>query len=198
MGLLIKNYLKKDLVNEAEKYFFQPLKMGHTTFKPKELIGADVVPTEEDGWRPGLVHKEVHDEVTWKLQQEFFPGIAGLFSTTKDINKFLKMLLDNGQAGGKKYFEPETIKLMSEKQFSGQEKLSPFGWEPGQKSASSSLESRPLLFGKTGFTGCFVDVDLESEIAIVFLSNRIYPKRPTTKDDFIKIREQICEIVFGK
>ncbi len=86
-------------------------------------------------------------------------GHAGLFSTAPDILNFLEALLQD-----------ELPAILS-----GAQKG--LGWHRAEEWFAGSHASRDA-FGKTGFTGTSVVVDIERGAGLVILSNRIYPKRP--------------------
>jgi len=52
-------------------------------------------------------------------------------------------------------------------------------------------------FGKTGFTGTSVALDMEKGIGLVILSNRTYPFRPKNMSAIATVRADIAAIVFS-
>ena len=56
----------------------------------------------------------------------------------------------------------------------------------------------PKVFGKTGFTGTSIMVDVDNKRALVILSNRTYPKRPENDDAIYAFRRDIAEIVWNR
>ncbi len=139
----------------AQKYLFEPLKMTRTTFFPS---AADCAPTEIDG--RGEVRGFPHDESAYAFAKAgLAAGHAGLFSTAPDILNFLEALL----RGDYPYI------------VHGAE--AGLGWqlrEPYFMGTHAGVRT----FGKTGFTGTDVVVDIARGIAFVILSNRTYPQRP--------------------
>ncbi|MCQ2252911.1 MAG: beta-lactamase family protein, partial [Bacteroidales bacterium] len=55
----------------------------------------------------------------------------------------------------------------------------------------------PNTYGHTGFTGTCAWVDPDSGIIIVFLCNRIHPSQDNKKLNTMKIRQKICNAVYG-
>jgi len=88
---------------------------------------------------------------------------------------FVQMLLNDGVYAGRRYLSARTIR-----QFVGTrpENRRYLGWDfrSPEGSSSGSMFS-PSAFGHTGFTGTSVWVDPERRIAVVFLTNRVYPTR---------------------
>jgi len=68
------------------------------------------------------------------------------------------------------------------------------GWE---LSAPWMGEERMEMFGKTGFTGTMVACDIKKGVGIVLLSNRTYPKRPSTGDAINAQRRKLVAAVFA-
>lgn len=159
LGLVVERALGESLDALAQKYFFDPLKMSHTTFFPNvRLTKSNISPTEVDVY--GEVRGIVHDEsarVFAKAGRAV--GHAGLFSNAPDILNILEALLQG------KY--PSVVE-------GAQRGL---GWQTAEPWFSGSHIGKNA-FGKTGFTGTSVLVDIERGIALVILSNRTYPKRP--------------------
>jgi methyl acetate hydrolase len=52
----------------------------------------------------------------WRPQPDFEAGGAGLYGTAGDYLKFIRMLLNRGQADGRALLKPETVALMSQNQ----------------------------------------------------------------------------------
>jgi CubicO group peptidase (beta-lactamase class C family) len=52
-------------------------------------------------------------------------------------------------------------------------------------------------FGKTGFTGCLILVNLDLGSALVILSNHIHPKRPQNFKAINDFRRAAADLVFG-
>lgn len=197
LGLVVEKILGDSLDNLGQQYFFEPLKMTRTSFNPLKKFSKDeIVPTEIQEWRGGLVHGEVHDESAHTLNKMKSVGSAGLFSTAPDLLNFLGMLLNKGTLDGKKYFSPEIIDQMYTNQIPEIKEFAGLGWEINQPHYMG-VNCSDKIFGKTGFTGCVVMCDIQKEIAIVILSNYTYPVR---KPDFAlmnKLRSTIADIVLS-
>jgi CubicO group peptidase (beta-lactamase class C family) len=194
LTILINKITGKSVDALGEELFFRPLEMNNTTFHPEKFEKDLIVPTEFDSWRKKLIHGEVHDEGAYALGKQYKMGHAGLFSTVPDLLKFLEMLLNNGLMISQQYFKPETIKKMYTVATTETEQKTSMGWEIGCDSLWGNLDS-PKTFGKTGFTGCLVVCNLEKEIGVVILSNRIHPYRPSNANSINKARKAICDCI---
>ena len=172
MGLVAEKISGKKLNILMEEYFFTPLKMSRTTFGPLEKFSkGEIVPTEMDDWRGGLVHGQVHDESAYTLQKTgVCLGAAGLFSTVPDLLKFAEMTLNA-------------------------DKYSGLGWEHNESIRMGKYA--PEIIGKSGFTGCMIMLNKTKNTSLVILSNSIYPKRPVDAKSRNSVRRDVADIVFG-
>lgn len=174
LGIVLERIAEVSIAESAQTYFFDPLKMGHTTFFP---TASDCAPTEiQDG---EMIQGVVHDESARVFAKERRSvGHAGLFSTASDLLLFLEPLM-NGEF-------PAILK--------GAEKG--LGWEKNAAHFMGNYTSHDT-FGKTGFTGTSIIVDRKKDTALVILSNRTYPIRPPNSSAINTFRRDIADIVFG-
>jgi CubicO group peptidase (beta-lactamase class C family) len=157
LSLILERVTGKPLDVVADEAFFTPLGMKHTTFHPD----TSAVPTEYDRWRARIVQGEVHDESAFVLKNLHIPGSAGLFSSVNDLTLFIQMLLK----GGEGYFSRSMVESMG----------TGLGWEVARPYMGEGATAH--TFGKRGFTGCFVLVDVEKQLGVVFLANTTFPRR---------------------
>lgn len=184
VGKIIEKVTEKSLDEFCRDEIFIPLGMSSTFYNPSAGIKNNIAPTEYDNyWRMRQLQGEVHDETAFLLGG--VAGHAGLFSTAGDLSKLLKVLLNNGVHNGKKFIQAETVTLFTRKYSSLSSRA--LGWDT--KSAEGSSAGKffgKFSFGHTGYTGTSVWADPERKIAVVFLTNRVYPTRNNTK--IIKVR----------
>lgn len=196
LGLVVERIFKETLDKLGEKYFFGPLKMTQTSFDPlRKLEKEEIVPTEIQEWRGGLVQGEVHDESAYVLRQKMAVGSAGVFSTVPDLLNFLEMFLNDGSFRDKKYFSPEIVKQIQTNQLADIGQYAGLGWELNQPRYMGKHCSAKT-FGKTGFTGCVCVCDIERGVGFVILSNYTYPTRKPDATPINKFRSAIADIVF--
>ncbi len=89
----------------------------------------------------------------------------------------MQMIMNGGYYGGKQYIHPSTIRLFTSRQ--GTNSTRALGWDTktmGGYSTAGTLFG-PQSFGHTGFTGTSIWVDPDKKIAVIFLTNRVYPTR---------------------
>ncbi|HSX02574.1 MAG TPA: serine hydrolase domain-containing protein [Candidatus Saccharimonadia bacterium] len=195
LGWIIERICGRPLDEVAAERFFGPLEMAHTTFRPETLPGAVIAPTEIDD--RGEVCGQVHDEAAWALRQAGqVAGNAGLFSTAPDLLRFAEMLLAGGRLDGRRCLSAETVARIPVNQVAELGACAGLGWELGQP-AFMGARGSDRLFGKTGFTGCFILIDPVKQAALVLLSNRIHPQRPPNREAINAVRRAIADLVFG-
>jgi beta-N-acetylhexosaminidase len=179
LGALVEKLAGIPLNAYFRREFAEPLHLAGTMFRPDSSLLGRIAPTEVDSaWRGGLVHGVVHDENACFLGG--VAGHAGLFSTASDLAVFAQMLLNRGAYGGRRYISEGTIYEFLARRRSGQERW--LGWDMRSPRGSSagSLFSE-ASFGHTGFTGTSLWIDPDRNLAVVFLTNRVYPTRANNK-----------------
>ena len=157
----------------AQEKIFNPLNMKDTHFNKigNYIDKSKYAPTENTNYR-GLVCGEVHDENAYFLGG--ISGNAGLFSNIKDVSKFVKMIINDGD----NYLDKDTINSWFEK-CSDKRTI---GWEYYDKN----------IIKHTGFTGNLIFINRNKNIGIIILSNRIYYGRENNK--IYDLFDKICKL----
>jgi CubicO group peptidase (beta-lactamase class C family) len=191
IGKIIEKVTGKSLDDFCRDEIFVPLGMRNTFFNPSAEIKNKTAPTELDNyWRMRLLQGEVHDETASLLNG--IAGHAGLFSTASDVSKVLKMLLDQGEYENTRMIKPETVNKFTRKYSALSTRA--LGWDTKSAAGSSAgILFSSLAFGHTGYTGTSVWADPLGKIAVVFLTNRVYPTRNNLK--IIKVRPLLHDAV---
>jgi CubicO group peptidase (beta-lactamase class C family) len=175
--ILLKYILEKvgqdSLDNLCKKYVFEPLEMNNTCFNPKS---SNAAATEIDPESGKTLIGICHDE-----NGRFFNGIsghAGLFSNIEDMSKFASMLINEGNYKGKQLISKAAFKAMIQNYTEGLEENRAWGWcVKGRILSSGGDIISPKAFGHTGFTGTSIWTDIENDIYVVLLTNRVHPTR---------------------
>jgi CubicO group peptidase (beta-lactamase class C family) len=142
--------------------------MKDTCFNPDPALLSRIAPTALN------IRGRVHDKLA--AAAGGVAGHAGLFSTTRDLAVFCRMMLRGGPA----------IELFTRRDESVPGSTRALGWDTRSTEGSSSGHYfSSNSFGHTGFTGTSIWIDPVRELYIVFLTNRVYP----ADSDNIKIRE---------
>jgi CubicO group peptidase (beta-lactamase class C family) len=175
--------------------------MANTFFNPPENKIDLCLPTEYDTyWRMRQLQGEVHDETASVMNG--ISGNAGLFSSASDLYKFMRMLLLEGKYEDERFappypifnelFKKETVERFTEKYETKEyQNTRALGWDTKQppignyKSQCGELIS-DNCFGHKGYTGTSIWCDKDRKLIIIFLTNRVYPKRGN--DGILKLR----------
>jgi CubicO group peptidase (beta-lactamase class C family) len=194
LGLILERLAQTTLDVIANERFFKPLGMSSTTFHPEGFDSLDIAPTEVTS--TGEIRGVVHDESAAAFVSEgFVAGNAGVFSTASDLLIFCRLLLNGGDFDGKRYFQPNTVQAMYTPQLNNIGESAGLGWEMGKPQFMGTKMSTSG-FGKTGFTGTIVLIDPVKR-AMVLLSNRTFPDRPSNRDSINLVRRELADLVFG-
>ena len=139
--------------------------------------GRAVAATEVCPWRRRLLVGEVHDENAYCL--DGVAGHAGLFGTVSGVVGWLHRLW-----GVYRGIDPgDSWSSSIAREFWDRSPTSPHGtWVLGFDTPTPSASSAGTCFsprsvGHLGFTGTSFWLDLEREILVVLLTNRVYPSR---------------------
>src|SRR5207245_6789807 len=120
-----------------------------------------------------LLRGEVHDQRARLLGG--VAGHAGMFSTSADLSRIIRMLLNRGTLDRHRIIEPATVKEMWEPapDSKGSRAL---GWDV---SSSFSKTMAPFFpegsVGHLGFTGTAVWIDPPTRSYVIVLTNRVHP-----------------------
>ena len=174
----------KDLSSFLNTAFYQPwglktLHMDTVALAPvnvKELYAA----TEECPWRKEIIQGHVHDENAYALGG--YSGHAGLFGTAIDIFTLTTALVNIYHDYNSNLLKSKTVKTFLPRQEIVSGSTFALGWDtPSKNNSSSGTYFSPNSIGHTGFTGTSLWIDLEKNITILFLTNRIHPRRSNEK-----------------
>jgi CubicO group peptidase (beta-lactamase class C family) len=194
LGLIIEKITGKTMDENAKEKIFKPLNMDDSSYHPDKDRCA---PTEfrNDEVFQGLLQGQVHDEKSFAMGG--LAGHAGLFSTSRDLSKFILSILNNDGA----ILKPETVNTLFKCQASklgnqGNVLHRALGWNKpsigGTAGDYSSFEDTIL---HTGFTGCNLWIERKRGIGFVMLSNAVHPYR--NRNNIIKYRNQIGNMILS-
>ncbi|MFP4416265.1 MAG: serine hydrolase domain-containing protein [Fibrobacterota bacterium] len=196
LGLVLERYFGCSLQKLACKEVLEPLQLKQTGFEPYTFSDdRNIVPTEIDPWRGGMVCGEVHDESAWVLRRIMYPGSAGLFSTVPDLLTFLGDMLCGALHDGSCLLKKGTIDKISVNQIEDLGGCTGLGWELNQDRYMGRHHSARTI-GKTGFTGCVIMADLIKGMGIAFLANFTWPRRKNDPTLINSIRSEIADTIF--
>ena len=174
----------QDLSSFLDASFYHPLGLetlylDHVTsdrVHEKESYAA----TEYCPWREEIIQGHVHDENAYALGG--YSGHAGLFGTALDVFTLTTALVKIYHGTRSDLLSTETVRTFFSRQAIVPDSTYALGWDtPSQKDSSSGNYFSPTSVGHTGFTGTSVWIDLEKNITVIFLTNRIHPSRSSEK-----------------
>ena len=184
-GFSFENYFKNTFINKKEIAL---------TFNPTQVFSKNIiVPSEYDSiFRKELVHGFVHDEAA-----SFMGGIsgnAGLFGNAESIGSLLSFLEAKSTM-----FKQTTILKFTSYAFKNSEIRRGLGFDkPYSSDKYGEYPNKNLSkdsFGHTGFTGTMFWVDPEKELTIVFLTNRVYPRRENQSFYTNNVRSKLIDLL---
>ncbi|NTU96241.1 MAG: beta-lactamase family protein [Chlorobiaceae bacterium] len=192
LGKIIEAITGRSLASNFSERFSMPLGMNSTMFNPPQSLANRIAPVEKDrNWPLASPRPLVHDQNAALLGGA--AGHAGLFSTTEDLVRFVRMIMNGGKLDGKTYIRESTLKQF----FSHPEGIRALGWDvrsPGGNSSAGILFST-ASYGHLGYTGTSIWIDPTKNLAVIFLCNRVYPTsenirirrfRPVLHDTVVK------------
>jgi len=172
LGELVKRVTNEPLDAFASRELFGPLRMVDTGFRPSPALRARIAPTEmAEG---GILRGVVHDPTARRMGG--VAGHAGLFLTSSDLSRYIRMILNGGELDGTRVLRPDTVALMTSVQSPSNVSVRRTGGWDLDSSYSRPRGGFPLgSFGHTGWTGNFVWIEPRSKTFYTFLSNRVHP-----------------------
>ena len=188
LGKLLERVTGESLDALAQRYIFTPLGMESTRFNPPQTWRDRCAATEDSNsferrmvnyerydWREGVIVGEVHDE-----NAHFLGGVsgnAGLFSTSTDLGKFCRALIEN-------LLRPESLHQMCQvAEAEGERRC--IGW---------AVTDDGCLY-HTGFTGTSIRICLKRKLAAILLTNRVHPD--ADRRGILEFRRMFHNLIYG-
>jgi CubicO group peptidase (beta-lactamase class C family) len=155
---------------------YKPLRLGDLFFVNLGSRGRpqrDFAATELCPLRKRLLVGEVHDDNAWYAGG--IDGQAGLFGTAEAVFQLLRRLVADLRGHGTPFFSQNVLVEMltgsgSDSYLLGFDRPSAEGSSAGRYLSSNSI-------GHLGYTGTSFWMDLEKDVCIILLTNRVHPSR---------------------
>ena len=184
LGDIVTRITGQSLDTYLRRVVFEPLGMRDTGFNPPKSLLPRIAPTErcadQDAWpckRPDAMPLRgvVHDPTSRRMGG--IAGHAGLFSTARDLTRFVRMLLGNGQLDGVRVLSAASVRAMTSPHTpAGMTAVRGLGWDIDTQFSGNRGDLFPIgSFGHTGFTGTSIWVDPSTGGWVIFLSSRLHP-----------------------
>jgi uncharacterized protein YbbC (DUF1343 family)/CubicO group peptidase (beta-lactamase class C family) len=171
LGEVVRRVSGLPLDRYTEKVVYKPLGLKDTMFNPPASLRERIAPTEFHNGH--LMVGEVHDPRSRAVGG--VAGHAGLFSTTADLARLCRMLINEGTLDGQRILKSTTVKMMWARSAEGNGSRS-LGWDISSTfSRTASIFFPPEAVGHLGFTGTSVWIDPASRIYVIVLTNRVHP-----------------------
>jgi CubicO group peptidase (beta-lactamase class C family) len=204
LGEIIESVTKMSISKVFNEKVATPLSLNNTFFVPLTPSlspqgrglgeGASFAPTEDCPWRNKVMRGEVHDQNCYAMGG--VAGHAGLFSTTADIHKFLKVFVESFKTSGS-FLHHDTVQRFLPFHYKLTDCNSTWllGWDtPAHGNSQAGEYFSHKSIGHLGYTGCSMWIDLEKEIWIILLTNRIHPT--STNEKIKSFRPMIYNEIF--
>jgi CubicO group peptidase (beta-lactamase class C family) len=189
----LEDYLKKT--------FYRPLGATTLTYNPLRSYPKErILPTERDTFfRRQQVHGTVHDETAAMLGG--VSGHAGLFGSAGDLAKLVQLYMNMGEYGGERYMSEAAVREFTRCQYCPEGNRRALGFDKpliewNAKQSYVARSASPDSFGHSGYTGTFFWADPQSNLMVIFLSNRVYPDRSHTGISDLNIRPRVQQVVY--
>ena len=173
-GEIIETVSGQPLDRFCKRRIFVPLNLPTLHFRrvgrtiPRSVRYAA---TEKCPWRKRVLLGEVHDGNSFAMGG--VAGHAGLFGTAWDVYQLTRKIQD--AANGVRSFISQDIALRFLSRMKTPQSSWALGWDTPSLPSSSGHFFSSRSFGHLGFTGCSIWADLDRDIIVVLLTNRIHP-----------------------
>jgi serine-type D-Ala-D-Ala carboxypeptidase len=169
----------------TSRNIYHPLGLTTMGFRPIKPSGVSdperYASTEDCPWRKKILQGEVHDENAFIVGG--ISGQAGLFGTATEVFQLIRALkkaYDHPQTSS--HFDGRLVRLFWSRQPQPLTTTRTLGFDTPSKTESSAgrFFSRKSV-GHLGFTGTSFWLDLERDLTVVLLTNRVHPTRTNEK-----------------
>jgi CubicO group peptidase (beta-lactamase class C family) len=198
LGALVEAVAREPLDSFCSERIFRPLGMGDTFFAPladgysslPDSVRRRVAATENCPWRGRILWGEVHDPNASAMGG--VAGHAGLFAPAPDVMTFAQAVLDVWH-GRSETLPAATLRTFLARQHLPENSDWALGWDtPTTGASSSGSYFSEQSVGHLGFTGTSLWIDLEREVVVVMLTNRVHL---VTKRSSFELRPRVHDLV---
>ena len=200
LGEIVETITGKSLDEYAKEVVFDPLEMYDTGYKPIDKLRCAPTEDRNDETYRGIVRGDVHDETAYACGG--VAGHAGVFSTVKDLEHFIRMILNKGTYNGKRILSDVVIDRLFVPQVSEEHDLIEhnnrrgLGWiVNSQCSSAGDFTSYDDTILHTGFTGTNIWIDRKNNVGFSLLTNRVHPTRKNVK--MIDVRPKLANYIMA-
>jgi len=193
LGAIVEAVTERRLDEFCHERIYAPLGLEHTRFNPLPFVGDPTryAATEQCAWRNKILWGEVHDPNAWAMGG--VAGHAGLFSTAPEVLRFAEEMIA-AQRGKSDLFKQETAHEFFRKQRIAPESDWALGWDtptPGHSTSGQHFSEHSI--GHTGFTGTSLWIDLDRDLVVIALFNRVHM---IAKKSRFELRPLIHDLIY--
>jgi CubicO group peptidase (beta-lactamase class C family) len=162
---------------------FRPLGLRSTAFVDLALVRrgrlhtvpAAIAPTERCPWRKKVLCGEVNDDNAWAMGG--VAGHAGLFANAAEVDALARRLRACFR-GDDDFVPRDVVRQFWRKDQTAADSTWALGWDtPSPVDSSAGTRLGPHAVGHLGFTGTSLWIDLERDVQVTLLTNRVHPRR---------------------
>ncbi len=183
LGELIELVTHQTLDRFCQERIFKPLGLQSTAFIDLDRLRAQkltpvvdvIAPTERCPWRGKILCGEVHDDNAYAIGG--VAGHSGVFATATDVHRVVARL--QACAADRDDFVPGAIvREFWKRDGNVRDSTWALGWDtPAATGSLAGNRASESTVGHLGFTGTSVWIDRERGAHVVFLTNRVHPRR---------------------
>ncbi|MBW2136758.1 MAG: serine hydrolase [Deltaproteobacteria bacterium] len=189
LGFMILEWAIEEATGQAmgtfvKESFYEPLRLERIFLASEDNLKAarkgDFAATEYCPWRNRVIQGEVHDENAYALGG--YSGHAGLFGAAEGVYGIAGMLREHYFGNREDYLSSETVRAFFSRQDIVTGSTWALGWDtPSPEASSSGRYFSENSVGHLGYTGTSLWVDLEKDVIVILLTNRVHPTRNNEK-----------------
>jgi CubicO group peptidase (beta-lactamase class C family) len=189
----------RDLHTWTREHIYQPMGLKEMGFRPLTAAGPEnlekYAATEDCPWRKKIMCGQVHDENTYAAGG--VSGQAGLFGTALEIFRLLRELKRaHDNPGASRFFDGNLVRTFWRRQETPEDHPRALGFDiPSGTESSAGRFISPNSVGHLGFTGTSFWFDLDRDLLVILLSNRVHSTRSNEK--IKRFRPLIHELIFS-
>jgi CubicO group peptidase (beta-lactamase class C family) len=183
LGELVELLGRMPLDRFCHERIFRPLALRSTAFVDVSMVRRGklrpvtdaIAPTERCPWRKRVLCGEVHDDNAFAMGG--IAGHAGLFANAADVDALARKLHACFR-GDDDFVPPDVVREFWRRDRTVPESTWALGWDtPAATGSSAGTRLGPHAVGHLGFTGTSIWIDLERDVQLTLLTNRVHPRR---------------------
>ena len=183
LGELVELLTHQTLDKFCQDRIFRPLGLQTTGFIDLDRLRAQklvpvadlIAPTERCAWRGKVLCGEVHDDNAYAIGG--VAGHAGVFTNARDIHTIVSRLAKCA-ADEDDFLPGSIVREFWQRDATVPDTTWAHGWDtPSRAGSMAGNRASTNTVGHLGFTGTSVWLDRDRGAHVVFLTNRVHPRR---------------------